>query len=220
MKNYSLLMPLALALASCADAPAGLQITGKFTPTQQCGVPGAGASELAAGNLDLAAGAGYVLGLNVVSTLDFTEIVIDETPVNSPNDNTIFISTVELSYDRPDGDLDVDDDSYSYFAVTGGVGGGGTSESSARMFVDLIGPEAATQLREAVGPEPVQVDVTVRVVGRTAVGTRVESNELTFPVFIREEATCPAGQQFAQTGGPCGQPGGQDNYRITCENIP
>jgi hypothetical protein len=220
MKNYSLLMPLVLALCSCADAPAGLQITGKFTPTQECGVPEEDAAELATGNLDLAAGAGYVLGLNVVSTLEFTELVVGDNPINTPNDNTIFISGVELSYDQPDGEFSIDDDSYSYFAVAGGQEDGGNAESAANMFIILVGREAAEELRAEVGPEPVQVDVSVRVVGKTAAGARVESNELTFPVFMRNAATCPAGQQFSRTGGPCGQPGGQDAYPITCQPIP
>ncbi|NMO21794.1 hypothetical protein HPC49_33835 [Pyxidicoccus fallax] len=215
MKNYSLLVPLALALSACADAPAGLQITSKFTPSATCTAGGAtGTTELATGLLNVAAGAGYMLGLNVSSTLAFTEIEVSELPLNSPNENIIYISDVELSYDQPDGEFSIDDDSYSYFAS---VGGGTFQNAGAQLFVDLIGPEAAQTLQREAGTEPVQLDVTVRVVGKTGAGARVESNGLTFPIYVFNLNTCDAGQEpDPTTGGPCGQPGGQDNYAVTC----
>jgi hypothetical protein len=220
MKNFFLVAPLALAMSGCADSPAGLQITDTYAVNAACAPVEGNARPI--GTHNLAADASYILGLNVQSTVQFTPIIVNEVPVTTAGESAIFISGVEMSYEvLGENKFSIEDETSPHFAPVSGGGGGGSEGGGSSLTVKLLGAVAKETLKGKVGAAPVRVAVTVRVVGETASGSSVRSNEITYPIDFKNVG-CPAGLIVDPNArpGPCGEPGGQETVPITCIPAP
>ncbi|MBN1205736.1 MAG: hypothetical protein JXB05_12540 [Myxococcaceae bacterium] len=95
--------------------------------------------------------------------------------------------------------------------------GAGTQAGQSWVGVNLIGTEAAQKLDSVVptSPEVMTLLATVKLKGKLTSGREVETNELTYPIYITREGGCPVGQSPVGEGA-CSNPG-QDGNGFTCQ---
>jgi hypothetical protein len=222
MKRLMVLATLAASVTGCVanqgDAP--VRFLGVRSLKSESGGCALGDFQLAQGSLDVSGGGTYLMGVNIETNTGARPIVINNETFSSGGLNDINLQEVVLTYQsQPSLSLPAEDRIPFYAVFRPGTTG---DESYALMYA--IGPKALAVLRDPaalpVGGQPVTLLTTIKAVGRFSGGMPVETNEITFPIIVRnsgynpENNTCPvSGQVPLGLEGPCGQ-AGQDTGAI------
>ncbi len=160
---------------------------------------------VSAGALDLSGGNSYLLGLRLETNNTPQQISVGGEVFSGGGLSDITLNEVILTYEsQPSVPLPREEriPIYTVFRP-------GTAEGS-YMLVFTLGPEAIARL-QGVGPEGVTVLSTIKARGRMSSGQPVETNEITFPVFVFESGAgpgaCTPPQRVVSRCGYIGQDG-------------
>lgn len=213
MKPLYIAAVLALGLSACVDNPPEVQLFQAIRPDEECVIDVDGEGILH-GSLDLNYAASYLLGFTVNSNLNGTEVVIGTQPVGGTNTDpaAVYLDRVEVSYSTTPSLAIPSEKLPIYVALRGGSEGN-------TVVLDLMTRRAYELLGERTQTEDVEVLVTLKLTGKTAVGDSASSNEVTFPFTAFRSTTpirtCGADEDF-EPAGPCGTLGGQDGALPAC----
>lgn len=213
MKRLLVLATLAASVTGCVadqgDAPVRLLGVRSLSGTAaQCTL---GDTQQAQGSLDISGGGTYVMGVNVETINAAQPVVVNGETFSGPGLGDVNLRELVLTYEsEPSLSLPAEE-RIPYYAVFRPQTAG--ADSFALLYA--IGPEALAELQRSV---PVGTTVTllstVKAVGKFSGGATVETNEITYPIIVRNSGynratnTCPvAGQQPVGLLGPCDQPG-------------
>ncbi len=214
LTSAALLTLLAASTACFQGQDAGLllgNIRG-FDTEDQCAPRGDDDFRVPSGFVNLAGTTRYVNWVEVISQLDVFERETGDDTVEVPNANDAVAERVNLSYRvEGEGGPTLEEESYPIHFVVPPASAG----SPSLLGVDFFGPAAQRALAEVAPGADFTVYVTVTLSGRLRSGARFESANIVYPISVIRSAACAAGTAPGFTG-PCGGPGGQDNFPLVC----
>jgi hypothetical protein len=170
------------------------------------GIPG--------GSLDLSGNTDYILQWTVESTMQIlTTNITNETPFQGPQRNDWIAKEVVYSYTTvPALNPPLADETYPYsWRIAAGAATGSF------IGMHMIGPTATGQLITAVRPGTgLQLVVTFYIRGQLASGQKVDTNKVSYPIYVYNTGFpgCPGDRRVPS--GPCGYVGGQDGSLVGC----
>jgi cysteine-rich repeat protein len=218
MKRLAALALMALTVAACVDSDAGIRLLAPLPVDAEC-TPNE-AFQVSLGSYSLAPAAtasvrGYLVAFGIESTRTASEPEeVGGVPLGGTGSGDFIASEQELSYaSAPALELPTQRIPYSYLLREG------TTEDSF-ITANLLPPAILGVLDAhfAASNEPVTVNATVKLRGKTRDGADVESNEVSLAVVVTEFPGCPAGQRAVPSAGRC-DINGQDRA-FACEAIP
>ncbi len=208
MKPIHLAVLLAFGAGACVDTPSAVQIFQATPPDASCSVSTSSAG-LLRGSLDLSLSQGYLMGFVVRSSLTDTPVVVGDSPLSGEDTDAVYLDEMEVSYDTNRSGVNLDDATVPiYNAIQGGEEG--------TLLLNLITSDALEDLDTATESGEVEVLVTLRLHGKTATGSEVETNEISYPIVVYKSGfACPSPQVPEEATEPC-DPRGQNGNVPAC----
>ncbi|MCE9667381.1 hypothetical protein LY474_06095 [Myxococcus stipitatus] len=186
MKPFYIAALLALGPVACVDSTPALQVLTVAPPDTDCVIPDD--VGLLRGSVNLSLTDSYLLGLNVVSNLQGSEVLVGGNPVSDPNSLNVYLTEVEFSY-ATEPRINVESETVAIY-------GSFPSADDGQLLINLLTTKAAETLKAQIAADAsVEMVVTIQLHGKTTSGSEVDSNEVKYPLTVTNEAfACPDNQ--------------------------